>query len=86
MELCLEYTYRYGKRHKSQDIIEWCIINHPSIKEIGELTPFRLAMPDECKIGGAVESYREYYIKEKKHFSKWKKRKIPHFMEECLAV
>ena len=44
MELCLEYTYRYGKRHKSQDIIEWCIINHPPIKEIGELTPFRLAM------------------------------------------
>ena len=42
-------------------------------------------MPDECKIGDAVESYREYYIKEKKHFSKWKNRKIPHFMEECLV-
>ena len=66
MELCLEYTYRYGKRHKSQDIIEWCIINHPPLKEKGNLTPFKLAMPQECKIGNAVESYREYYIREKK--------------------
>jgi len=86
IELCLEYTHRYGKRHKSQDIIEWCIVNHPPLKELGDITPFRLAMPEECKIGNAVESYREYYIKEKKYFSKWKNRKIPHFMEECLAV
>ena len=86
MELCREYTYRYGKRHKSQDIIEWCITNHPPLKERDNLTPFRLAMPEECKIGSAVESYREYYIREKKHFSKWKNRKIPHFMEECLVV
>ena len=80
MELCKEYTYRYGKRHKSQDIIEWCITNHPPLKETGDLTPFRLAMPEECKIGGPVESYREYYIKEKKHFSKWKNRDVPEFM------
>ena len=86
LELGKEYTYRYGKRHKSQDIIEWCIVNHPPLKELGDITPFRLAMPEECKIGNAVESYREYYIKEKKYFSKWKNRKIPHFMEECLAV
>ena len=25
LELCKEYTYRYGRRHKSQDVIEWCI-------------------------------------------------------------
>ena len=86
IEICKEYTYRYEKRHKSQDIIEWCMINHPPLEELGKLTPFRLAMPEECKIGNAVESYREYYKREKKHFSKWKKRKIPHFMVKCLAV
>lgn len=86
MELCIEYTYRYEKRHKSQDIIEWCITNPPPLKERGKLTPFRLAMPEECKIGGAVESYREYYIREKKHFSKWKNRETPIFMKEYLAV
>jgi hypothetical protein len=77
MELCSEYTYRYGKRHKSQDVIEWCIINKPKIKSIGELTPFALAMPIECKIGNAIDSYREYYRKEKKDFANWKNRNIP---------
>ena len=62
------------------------MINHPPLEELGKLTPFRLAMPQECKIGDAVESYREYYKKEKKYFSKWKKRNIPHFMVKCLAV
>ena len=41
MELCKEYTYRYGKRHKSQDIIEWCITNHPPLKETGDLLSTR---------------------------------------------
>ena len=30
IELSKEYSYRYGKRHKSQDIIEWCLLNIPS--------------------------------------------------------
>jgi hypothetical protein len=77
LELCVEYTHRYNKRHKSQDIIEWCLINTPNIKEKGDITPFALAMPDECKIGDAVESYREYYLKYKKDFSKWTNREIP---------
>lgn len=77
IELCKEYTYRYGKRHKSQDIIEWCMINLPNIEEKGGLTPFRLAMPDECKVGDPVESYREYYNVFKKDFAKWKNRDVP---------
>jgi hypothetical protein len=77
IELCKEYTYRYGKRHKSQDIIEWCMINLPNIEEKGVLTPFKLAMPDECKVGDPVESYREYYNVFKKDFAKWKNRDTP---------
>ena len=78
IELCKEYTYRYGKRHKSQDVIEWCMLNIPNIKEIGDLTPFPLAMNDECKISGeVVESYRKYYIMYKKDFAKWTGREIP---------
>jgi hypothetical protein len=79
IELCKEYTHRYGKRHKSQEIIEWCMVNHPNIEEKGDLTEFRLAMPDECKIGDAVESYREYYNVFKKGFAKWKNRDIPYW-------
>jgi hypothetical protein len=77
LELCKEYTYRYEKRHKSQDILEWCIINTPNLKENGGLTPFALAMPIECKVGNVIESYREYYMKEKRGFATWKKRPIP---------
>jgi hypothetical protein len=79
IELCKEYTHRYGKRHKSQDIIEWCIVNLPNLEEKGDLTEFRLAMPDECKIGDAVESYREYYNVFKKGFAKWKNREVPYW-------
>lgn len=28
LSLCEEYTYRYGKRHKSQDVIEWLSLIH----------------------------------------------------------
>jgi len=77
ISLCEEYTHRYGKRHKSQDVIEWCMVNLPNLKENGDLTPFALAMPVECKIGDAVSSYRNYYIRDKRSFSEWKNREIP---------
>jgi hypothetical protein len=78
VELCKEYTHRYNKRHKSQDIIEWCIVNTPNLLENGKMTPFKLAMPDECKIyGDAISSYRKYYIDFKSGFAKWKYRTTP---------
>lgn len=79
LELCNEYTYRYGKRHKSQDIIEWCLLNVPNIPEKGDVTPFALAMPDECKVGDAVASYRAYYMAEKRGFAVWKNRETPEW-------
>lgn len=79
LALCEEYTYRYGKRHKSQDIIEWCLINKPDLKENGDITPFALAMPDECKTKTAVESYRLYYLTHKRDMSTWKNRNKPEW-------
>ena len=79
LSLCKEYTYRYGKRHKSQDVIEWCITNIPNLRENGDVTPFALAMPDECKVNTVVESYRLYYITHKKGFSSWKNRNKPEW-------
>jgi hypothetical protein len=76
LELCAEYTYRYGKRHKSQDVIEWAITHHPNIPDKG-ITGQPKAMPDKYKVDDVVESYRNYYINEKKDFSTWKNRDIP---------
>jgi hypothetical protein len=86
IELCKEYTYRYGRRHKSQDIIEWCVINLPNIRENGELTPFKLAMPDECKINeDPVSSYRKYYVDFKSGFAKWKNRDTPQWYSNLVS-
>lgn len=77
IELCEEYTYRYGKRHKSQDVVEWCISNPPKIRNNGNITRFAQAMPDEYKVKDVVESYRNYYMGAKKTFATWKKREVP---------
>ena len=78
LELCKEYTYRYGKRHKSQDIIEWCLENKPSINDIGFTEPPK-AMPDEFKVNDVIESYRIYYKKGKSKFTSWKNREVPEW-------
>ena len=85
IELANEYTFRYGKRHKCQDVIEWCIENKPNLPSYDELTPFALAMPDEYKSDCAVESYRKYYIMDKSHIANWKNREIPSWVEPCVA-
>ena len=68
-----EYTARYGKTHKSIAVIEWCDDHIPSLNfPQMEMTEFALAMPDYCKTSDAVESYRKYYIEEKKEICSWK--------------
>lgn len=84
LELCKEYTYRYGKRHKSQDVIEWCIVNKPNIVDKGFTEPAR-AMPDEYKVDSIVESYRNYYIGEKSKIAVWKNREIPEWFKMELV-
>lgn len=80
IELCKEYTFRYGKVHKCQAIIEWCINNKPKLPNVS-MTMFALAMPDEFKTkSNAVKSYRMYYCKNKSHIHKWSKRNVPKFI------
>jgi len=85
LELCKEYTYRYEKRHKSQDVIEWCLFNKPNIEDKGFTEPAK-AMPDEYKVKSVVQSYRNYYNGEKVSFSKWKKREIPKWFNSEVLV
>lgn len=79
LELSREYTHRYGKKHKSQEIIEWCLINKPEIQDIGFTTPPK-AMPDEYKTEDVIESYRKYYLGAKKTFLTWKERQVPEWV------
>ena len=76
IELCKEYTYRYGKTHSTQKHLEWLSEFQPNIPDIGFTEPL-LAMPDEYKSDNAITSYHTYYINDKKEFAKWTKRDIP---------
>lgn len=82
IELCSEYTYRYGKIHKCQytGLVETLRIipkNIPNDKTFTEPTP---AMPDDVKVvGNSLASYRNYYIKHKTHLANWKNRNIPEW-------
>ena len=77
MELCFEYTRRYNKIHKCQQVIMdlevyQCPFAFP-IRDYG--TPHPQCMPDEykCASDDPVQAYRKYYINDKKDIAKWEK-------------
>lgn len=79
--LCVEYTLRYNKVHKCQDILIGELWNAPFITDYKERTPFHLAMPDEYKVeNDVVQSYRNYYNGAKQHILKWKNRNVPSWI------
>jgi predicted NodU family carbamoyl transferase len=70
--LLKEYTYRYGKHHKCEQIARY--LGYPptniSMSAFTEPTP---AMPDEVKIShSSIASYRNYYNRNKQHLASWK--------------
>ena len=72
-ELCKEYTRRYKKVHKSEDMISLIRFRKPAnIAITDSITPFAQAMPDKYKSESAVDAYRAYYLGEKTAFAEWK--------------
>ncbi len=86
IELCKEYTYRYGKIHKCEILLKEIIIPHPDMFYLLDLTPFTQAMPEQYKNEDPVKAYRNYYCGAKKHIMKYTKREIPYWLKEneCL--
>ena len=80
LELCAEYSYRYGKRHACQSVIEG-LSQAPDNMDLG-FTQFAQAMPDECKNSDPVTAYRNYYRLHKAHIAKWTHRNTPEWMEK----
>lgn len=80
--ICKEYTYRFNKIHKCEDVIEY--LENPLVQIPLGITPFVLCMPNEFKekyLDGTpqtVESYRAYY-RSKASFAKWTKRAPPEW-------
>lgn len=80
LQLGAEYTRRYGKIHKSEEVIRWCARNIPNLPK-GDMTEFPCAMPEACQIyNDPVLNYREYYVREKASFCTWKTQTPEWFM------
>lgn len=73
VELCKEYTFRYGKVHKCEQIGLLDLLKTPPKNiTIGDLIPVTPAMDSQYIIpGDSIASYRNYYINAKKHLADW---------------
>lgn len=79
--LCDEYTYRYGKKHGTDEKLRFVLDQAPSnIPDIPQ-TPFRLAMksnPECMNENDPVTSYRKFYQTKQGRFKMvWTKRNRP---------
>jgi len=95
MELCFEYTRRYNKIHKCQQVIMDLKKFHASLFDFNKGTPHPQCMPDEykCTEGtynslefAPVLAYRQYYVNAKKDIAKWEKsRSMPSWYYDSKA-
>jgi hypothetical protein len=83
-EIAAEYTARYGKRHKSEDVLDWVEANSWRLDfPSQEQTPFALAISEDaiCRTLpefdslSEVQKYREYYKLDKAHIHSWKRNR-----------
>ena len=83
MELCKEYTHRYGRLHLTQEklehLLKYAPKNIPFASE-ADVKGLPLAMPDDVKGESVVNSYRRYYNKYKIDFAKYTNREEPTWL------
>ena len=73
-ELMDEYTYRYGKTHACEQLADALSYRPKNIPK-GEFTEPTPAMPDHYKVAGdSIQSYKNYYLGDKKRMFSWKNR------------
>lgn len=86
IELCAEYTYRYGKVHKCQETgLVKALGRVPNNIQMGEFTEPTPAMPEQYKVpGNSIQSYHNYYNGEKQRMFAWKKRDVPGFINKTI--
>jgi len=77
LEMLSEYTHRYGKKHATErmkSVFGTLPNNIPNKGWLSDPTP---AMPVEYKVTDTIQSYRNYYLGDKKSFATWKNRNAP---------
>ena len=92
--LCEEYTHRYGRRHKCQNVIEWCRDNPPNLFTLGKKTAWAVAISDDslCRTIpnfdslSVVDMYRRYYICDKASIAHWTSRESPTWWNSMVLI
>lgn len=80
---CIEYTYRYGKKHKVErsGLMDKLLRSTPKNIPQGEWTEPTPAMPDHYKVDGdSLQSYHNYYNGDKVRMMSWKMRETPEWI------
>ena len=79
--LCDEYTHRYGKVHKTDELLRDVLANYPTNIPANFRTEFAMAMgtnPECIHPNDPVRSYREFYQTKQDRFKMvWTKREVP---------
>lgn len=81
--LCEEFTRRYQRRHRAENVIDFCADRAEDLHfDRQNATEFVQCMPEIYRIPHqAVEAYRAYYRGEKSRFARWKYSPIPDWFK-----
>ena len=75
-----EYTYRYGRVHACNKLIE-DLSQAPKNLPEGSFTEPTPAMPEQYKVfGDSIKSYKNYYCGDKRQIFSWKHREVPSWV------
>jgi hypothetical protein len=78
LEICNEYTFRYGKTHQAEVVIRG--LEEPNILPLG-VTELPSCMDTQYVVGdNVVDNYRNYYRLGKVHLHAWKNRNTPSWI------
>lgn len=85
LEMCYEYEYRFGKKHKTGVLLSCSLFHAPFNISAGKQTPFVKCMgasPESLAIADPVEAYRHFYQTKQTRFKMtWTKRKQPDWFK-----
>lgn len=77
--LCDEYTKRYNKVHKTEDMIHKFMWFEPILPDLLFYDPPQ-CMPEKFRSFNSITAYRHYYREGKKHILKYKNSPVPFFV------
>jgi len=79
--LCDEFKKRYGKTHLTDTKLRTVLKTIPSNIPHGKFTEPAKAMPEDCRLDTALDSYRNYYNVYKSEFATWKNVNPPKWFK-----